>query len=81
MVKSEPVPESKWIPTRLRSPGGLVIMEGIHCLNPALTAKVARGDKFHVAISPLAALSLDDGGLVSSSHVRMLRRMVRATFY
>jgi len=68
--------EEHWTPTQLAS-GGLVIMEGIHCLNPALTPKVPRSDKFGVCITPLPALFLDDLALFSSSHLRMLRRMVR----
>ena len=77
MVTSTPTPEATWTPTSLRQPGGVIIMEGIHCLNPALTPRVGRADKFCVCISPLARLALDDLGLLSSSHVRMLRRMVR----
>jgi len=76
MKTSMPMSEEHWTPTQLAS-GGLVIMEGIHCLNPALTPKVPRSDKFGVCITPLPALFLDDLALFSSSHLRMLRRMVR----
>lgn len=77
MRTSMPTDKSTWTPTKLRAPGGLVIMEGIHCLNPELTSKVERAAKFCICISPLGHVSLDDVRLVSSSHVRMLRRMVR----
>ena len=76
MKTSMPTPESTWTPTKLR-PGGLVIMEGIHCLNPELTSRVPRPEKLCICISPIAALALDDTQLISSSQVRMLRRMVR----
>lgn len=65
-----------WISTRL-PPGGLIVMEGIHCLNPRLTPKVKKADKFHIMISPLSALALDEMTFVSSTQVRMLRRLVR----
>lgn len=52
-------------------------MEGIHCLNPALTSKVERKDKLCIAITPLPALAIDDITLLSPTQLRMLRRMVR----
>ncbi len=76
MKTSTPADKSLWTPTKLR-PGGLIIMEGIHCLNPELTSRVPRAEKFGICISPLSALALDDSRLLSSSHVRMLRRIVR----
>ena len=76
MKTSMPAAEALWTPTRLRE-GGLVIMEGIHCLNPALTARVPKRDKFQIAISPLSGVALDELAGVSSTQVRMLRRMVR----
>lgn len=76
MVTSMPKEKEHWVRTKLPA-GGLIIMEGIHCLNPLLTPKVPRNDKFQIMISPLAAVAMDDVSLVSSSQVRMLRRMVR----
>lgn len=76
MKTSMPMTEDHWIPTKLAS-NGLIIMEGIHCLNPALTSKVPSSDKFHIMISPLSAVKIDDHNLISSSQVRLLRRMVR----
>jgi len=76
MKTSRPADEATWTPTRLR-PGGLIIMEGIHCLNPELTARVDRKHKMCIAITPLPALALDDVRLFSPTQLRMLRRMVR----
>ena len=64
MKVSEPMDEAHWVPMRLGQPGGVVIMEGIHCLNPTLTSRVAAKDKFRIAISPLSSLVLDDLTLV-----------------
>jgi uridine kinase len=76
MKTSMPCPISHWVKTSVPS-DGIIIMEGIHCLNPQLTSKVPRDYKYHIMISPLSALILDDHNLISSSQVRMLRRMVR----
>lgn len=76
MRTSMPMSEDHWVATRLPA-GGLVIMEGIHCLNPLLTPRVPKADKFQIMISPLSALALDESTFVSSSQVRMMRRMVR----
>lgn len=76
MRTSMPMSEDHWIKTRLPA-GGLIIMEGIHCLNPKLTSRVKKSDKFHIMISPLAGLALDELLFASSTQVRMMRRMVR----
>ena len=76
MKTSCPMSEDHWVPMKL-PPGGVVIMEGIHCLNAALTPRVPRAEKFQICISPLSAVRVDNLHLVSSTHVRMLRRMVR----
>ena len=44
MKTSMPCEESKWVKTQLPE-GGIIIMEGIHCLNPALTPRVEKSDK------------------------------------
>merc|ERR1719158_1684703 len=56
---------------------GIILMEGIHCLNPALTPSVAKNQKFNVAIAPIPALQLDATHVLSGTTIRMLRRMVR----
>jgi uridine kinase len=76
MKTSTPLPISHWVKTVVPS-DGIIIIEGIHCLNPQLTSRIPREYKYHIMISPLSALILDDHNLISSSQVRMLRRMVR----
>ena len=58
-------------------PDQVVILEGIHCLNPLLTAHVAAAHKFKVYVSALTQLMLDDNNLISTTDLRLLRRMVR----
>jgi len=78
MKTSTPMDKSHWKKMQLNPRGGgLIIMEGIHCLNPALTASVPKDQKFQIAIAPIPALQLDAFHVLSGTTIRMLRRMVR----
>jgi uridine kinase len=58
-------------------PDQVVILEGIHCLNPRLTEHMAEEHKFKVYVSALTQLKLDNNNLISTTDLRLLRRMVR----
>lgn len=58
-------------------PNEILIMEGIHGLNPKLTAKVPDEYKFKIYLSALTQLNLDDHNRVSTSDNRLIRRIVR----
>ena len=63
---------------RLRlAAGQVVILEGIHCLNPRLTEHVAGRHKFKIYVSALTQLMLDRNNLISTTDLRLLRRMIR----
>ena len=55
----------------------ILIVEGIHGLNDALTHSIDRGTKFKIYISALTQLNLDDHNRIPTSDNRLLRRMVR----
>ncbi len=55
----------------------VLIMEGIHGLNPALTPLVPDEEKFKIYVSVLAPLLVDESMTVSPSDYRLMRRMVR----
>lgn len=55
----------------------ILIMEGIHGLNPKLTPKVPDDMKFKIYLSALTQLNLDDHNRVSTSDNRLIRRIVR----
>ena len=55
----------------------ILIVEGIHALNPILTEFTPKENKYHIYIAPIATLNLDGYTKVSSSDTRLLRRMVR----
>ncbi|MDR1278449.1 MAG: nucleoside kinase [Treponema sp.] len=55
----------------------ILIVEGIHSLNDALTAEIKRELKFKLYVSALTQLNLDDHNRIPTSDNRLLRRMVR----
>ncbi|MCL2244495.1 MAG: nucleoside kinase [Treponema sp.] len=55
----------------------ILIVEGIHALNDALTHSIERGTKYKIYISALTQLNLDDHNRIPTSDNRLLRRMVR----
>lgn len=78
MKTSTPMDPAHWGKMQLSKGGkGVLIMEGIHCLNPALTPAVPKDQKFNIAISPIPALQLDATHVLSGTTIRMCRRMVR----
>ena len=55
----------------------VLIIEGIHALNPLLTQKIADSMKFKVYISALTSISLDDHNWIPVRDNRLLRRIIR----
>ena len=55
----------------------MLIIEGIHGLNDALTPQIDRDKKFKLYVSALTQLNLDDHNRIPTSDNRLLRRMVR----
>ncbi|HUI32437.1 MAG TPA: hypothetical protein VLY84_02390 [Dysgonamonadaceae bacterium] len=58
-------------------PNDIIIVEGIHALNPELTAKIPPEKKFMVYVSALTSISLDNHNWIPASDNRLLRRIVR----
>ena len=58
-------------------PGRLLIVEGIHGLNDALTPTIWAHMKYKIYVSALTYLNVDDQNAISTSDVRLLRRIVR----
>ena len=55
----------------------VLVIEGIHCLNDKLTSSIPKDQKFKIYISALTVLNMDRYTKVSSSDVRLIRRIVR----
>lgn len=63
---------------RLRlTPSTLLILEGIHALNPELTRDIPDGNKFKIYASALTTILLDDHNYIPTTDNRLLRRIVR----
>ena len=58
-------------------PKDVLVVEGIHALNPILTEFTPSKNKYKIYIAPITTLNLDGYSKVSSSDTRFLRRMVR----
>ena len=55
----------------------VLIIEGIHALNPLLTKGVANELKYKIYISALTSISLDDHNWIPTQDNRLLRRIIR----
>ena len=63
---------------KLRLSGdSVLIIEGIHALNPLLTKGVGDNLKYKIYISALTSISLDDHNFIPTQDNRLLRRIIR----
>ena len=68
----------EWNGKRLKLASDTVlIIEGIHALNPLLTQKIDDTMKYKIYISALTSISLDDHNWIPVSDNRLLRRIIR----
>ena len=58
-------------------PGSILLIEGIHALNPRLTDQVPESAKYRIFINTITSISLDDHNCIPTSDNRLLRRIVR----
>ena len=73
-VKHEPFYTDEYITL---PEGGMIVLEGIHALNPRLTEGIDDEMKFRVFIEPLPQLDVFGGFVPTPADARFLRRMVR----
>ena len=59
------------------TPNTVLILEGIHALNPELTATIDNAQKYRIYASALTSLSIDDHNWIPTTDNRLLRRIVR----
>jgi len=55
----------------------ILMVEGIHALNPKVSETVAEAHKFKIYISALTQLTIDEHSRISTTDTRLLRRLVR----
>ncbi|MDR0893352.1 MAG: nucleoside kinase [Mediterranea sp.] len=59
----------------------ILILEGIHALNPELTPHIPDSRKFKIYVSALTTISLDDHNWIPTTDNRLLRRIIRDFSY
>ncbi|MBO4264386.1 MAG: nucleoside kinase, partial [Bacteroidales bacterium] len=57
--------------------GRILLVEGLHALNPALTCDIPAAKKFKIFINTIVSISLDDHNCIPTSDNRLLRRILR----
>ena len=55
----------------------VLVIEGIHCLNDALSYTLPKENKFKIYLSALTQLNIDEHNRIPTTDGRMIRRMVR----
>lgn len=55
----------------------ILILEGIHALNPALTPNIPEANKYKIYVSALTTIQLDNHNYIPTTDNRLLRRIIR----
>ncbi|SHJ24118.1 nucleoside kinase [Thermoclostridium caenicola] len=61
--------------------GCVVIIEGIHALNPRLTSDIDDADKFKIYVSAITSMRIDQHNRIPTTDLRLLRRIVRDNLF
>lgn len=72
----EGVRKSSGIPTRMGE-NDILVIEGIHCLNPKFSHMLSDENKFKIYISALTQLNVDEHNRIPTTDGRLIRRIVR----
>ena len=59
------------------NPDNVLVVEGIHALNPELTSQIPDNQIFRVYVSALTTILLDDHNYIPTTDNRLLRRIIR----
>ena len=55
----------------------IVVLEGLHALNPKLTPSIPKEEKFKIYVSCMTTINLDNHNWIPTTDIRLLRRIVR----
>jgi len=72
------VPSGKLL---LLEPGSILVVEGIHGMNPDLVPHIPSESTFKIFLSALTQISMDDQNHISTTDNRLIRRMIRDSKY
>jgi uridine kinase len=73
-------PTGKSVPSGKRiklEPNMMLVLEGIHALNPMLTSEISDAYKYKIYVSALTTIKLDDHNHIPTADNRLIRRIVR----
>ena len=73
-------PANKFIPLQLKE-NQILLIEGIHGLNPAIADAVPTSARFRIFVSALTQLIIDEHTRIPTSDARLMRRIVRDRRY
>ena len=59
----------------------ILILEGIHALNPALTSQIPDENKYKIYVSALTTIQLDNHNYIPTTDNRLIRRIIRDSNY
>jgi uridine kinase len=59
----------------------ILVVEGIHALNPRISATIPERHKFRIYVSALTQLTVNDHSRISTTDTRVLRRVIRDSRY
>ncbi len=62
-------------------PADILVVEGIHGMNPGLLTKIDRKYTFNIFISALTQISFDEHSHISTADNRLIRRIIRDSNY
>lgn len=57
--------------------GDILLIEGIHALNPVLLKEVSKRNKYKIYLAPFNCMNLDSHNRISTTDNRLLRRIIR----
>ena len=70
--------QREWTDNKVKLPdNGVMVIEGIHGLNPKLISNKLSGNVYKIYISALTQLNIDDHNRISTTDSRKVRRIVR----
>lgn len=59
----------------------ILLIEGLHCLNPKLTYNISKEFKYNIYISELTQLNLDNHNRIPTTDLRLCRRLIRDFYH
>lgn len=70
--------KKEWKGNKIKlEPNSMLILEGIHCLNPKLTSNIDDDVKYRLFVSALTSISVDSQNPIPTTDNRLIRRLIR----